>query len=277
MREERFQIYGGSVPGREHLHRGGVLVGRSNQDAFGWTSLPGSLVSVVCDGCGSGAHSEVGASLGTRLLLAAFARELRQVDGLVTEAEALLERVERRTLRDLRALLRRLGEPWEAIVHDYLLFTVVGFVLDGGTVTVFALGDGLVALDDEVLALGPFPDNAPPYLGSALLADRRDDATLHLTVVRHLPIDDLTSVAIGTDGALDLAAAADRRLPGRAELLGPLTQFWRDPRYARNPDALRRRLCLANSLRSPKEPGLLPDDTTLVVCRRRDGIEGGRE
>jgi hypothetical protein len=57
-----------------------------------------------------------------------------------------------------------------------------------------------------------------------------------------------------------------------------LSQFWEEDRYFRNPDALRRRLALINSEYTHldreagvliREPGLLPDDTTLVAIRRR--------
>lgn len=63
-----FAIGGGSIPGRTHLGRGRLLVGRHNQDAFGWTQTPHTLAAVVADGCGSGSDSEVGARLGTRWL-----------------------------------------------------------------------------------------------------------------------------------------------------------------------------------------------------------------
>ncbi|MDO8622315.1 MAG: protein phosphatase 2C domain-containing protein, partial [bacterium] len=54
-----------------------------------------------------------------------------------------------------------------------------------------------------------------------------------------------------------------------------IDQFWTDDRYFRNPDMVRRRLTLVNreAVRAEngmlaRTPGLLPDDTTLVVIRR---------
>ena len=67
-----FEIAGGSVAGRSH-----VLAGKGNQDAYHWSVEERSLVAVVCDGCGSGAESEVGAALGARLLVAEAARGTR--------------------------------------------------------------------------------------------------------------------------------------------------------------------------------------------------------
>ncbi|HKD75720.1 MAG TPA: protein phosphatase 2C domain-containing protein, partial [Ktedonobacterales bacterium] len=67
-------IAGGSVPGRAHL-----MTGRPNQDALSWVRSERALIGAVCDGCGSGAHSEVGAQLGAQLLVGALHRELAQM------------------------------------------------------------------------------------------------------------------------------------------------------------------------------------------------------
>jgi hypothetical protein len=57
-----------------------------------------------------------------------------------------------------------------------------------------------------------------------------------------------------------------------------LSQFWTGDDWFANPDLLRRRLCLAaracsrpnwEDRRLQRFPGLLPDDTTLIVIRRR--------
>ena len=58
-----FQLAFATVAGRMHH-----LSGRNNQDAYAWTQGPGGLIAVVCDGCGSGPHSEVGAQVGARLV-----------------------------------------------------------------------------------------------------------------------------------------------------------------------------------------------------------------
>ncbi len=54
-----FEVAAGSVTGRSH-----VLGGKPNQDAFAFRAADHGLVGVVCDGCGSGAHNEVGAAGG---------------------------------------------------------------------------------------------------------------------------------------------------------------------------------------------------------------------
>ena len=76
-----FQVAGGSVTGRAH-----AVLGRGNQDAFAWVDDDGVLVAVVCDGCSSGRHSEVGAHLGARLVATAVGRGVAAgADGLFLE------------------------------------------------------------------------------------------------------------------------------------------------------------------------------------------------
>jgi len=58
---DRYEIMSGSVIGHEHISLGKCLIGRNNQDAHKVVQTPHRIVGVVCDGCGSGAHSEFGA------------------------------------------------------------------------------------------------------------------------------------------------------------------------------------------------------------------------
>jgi hypothetical protein len=62
---------------------------------------------------------------------------------------------------------------------------------------------------------------------------------------------------------------SSRPIPGRSEDVGPLSQFWTDDAYYENRDMVRRRLAVLNRGR---HGGLLADDTTLVVVRRK-GLE----
>ena len=106
---------------------------------------------------------------------------------------------------------------------------------------IFTCGDGLVSVNGDPQAIGP--EEAPPYLGYALLGGEGV-----FTVRRRLPASGLDSLALGTDGALDL--------------LPRLDELSRDERVFRNPDGLRRRLVLLG------RQGLFADDATLVLLRR---------
>src|SRR5437773_2755457 len=116
--QELFDVAAGSVTGRDH-----VLAGRNNQDAYHWACLPHTVMAVVCDGCGSGKHSEVGAQIGARLIVEAMTR------ALPGPSHTFWHRVRHDTLAQLRCLAEQLGGSFTYTVQDYLLFTVVGVLV----------------------------------------------------------------------------------------------------------------------------------------------------
>lgn len=219
-----FQIAGGTVIGREHAR-----AGRNGQDAFAWGERDGVLAAAVTDGCSSAPHSEVGARLGARIVVDALLRGGSAAD--VTAA----------VLGRLRAVADALGGATGEVVHDYLLFTIVAVAIGGETARVLAAGDGLVVVNGARVRLGPFPDDAPPYLGYALL----DHDACALAPVVEIATADLTAMVLASDGA--------------AELDEP----WRDEAFFVNPDQVRRRLTLL------WRDGVLGDDATVVTVRRR--------
>lgn len=284
--QELFGFAGGSVVGRSHR-----LAGKNNQDACCCLCEKEWTIAVVCDGCSSGEHSEVGAQIGARLiaqmLAGAIRRELHRgkpEDSSHGDMEALLEHVRRSVLMRLLPLAKSMGGSLSWTINNYFLFTVVGALLTPSGGIFFSLGDGVIVVNEEVIVLGPFPANAPPYLGYGLLEGNRTGQpdSLCFQVNRVLALRELRSFLIGTDGVQDLMKAASRPLPGKVESVGSLKQFWRDEHYFLNPDMVRRRLaginrdvatCVDGSMR--KEAGLLTDDTTLIVGRRRITEEKG--
>jgi hypothetical protein len=264
--DSRFEIAGGTVTGRSH-----VLSERGNQDAYTWLARGGSLVAVVCDGCGSGAHSEVGAQLGARLVVESLSRRL--AEGAALDAPALWTALQDDVLGALRGVAVAMGGRLGETVSEHFLFTIVGLALTAERGCVFAAGDGVIAVDGEVTRLGPFPGNEPPYLGYGLL-----DRPAGLGVLRTFAAGEVGSILLGTDGAADLDDVAARPLPGGEGEVGSLAQFWREDRHFQNRDSIRRRLALINrevarpiwaERRIARAPGHLGDDATVVVVRRR--------
>ncbi len=270
-----FAVAGGSIAGRGHL-----AAGRNNQDAWATARSEHCLAAVVCDGCSSGQHSEVGAQLGARLIADAIARRYQPASAI----DDLLENVRQQVAALLASLATALAAPrdaagdqlaggrapgWRDVVTEHFLFTAVGVVVTSEVAQCFALGDGLVVLNGERWQLGPYANNEPPYLGYCLLGaggnlDLRAGPRFELGPA--LPTSELRHALIGTDGAIDLEQAAERVLDDESgAAVGPLAQFWSDPLFVRNRDAIRRRLSVLNR---PGHPGLLPDDTTLVLLRR---------
>lgn len=231
-----------AVTGARHLR-----AARNGQDAASaWCDGDRGAI-VVCDGCGAGGSSEVGARLGAKLVLAAIRARLdRDVTALWDGVRAEVGDALAEILRCMR------GDP-AALVHDYLLFTIVAAAWHGERVAVWAIGDGGYALGDREVELGPFADNQPPYLAYDLLGTPAES---------HLAVADATcgSVLVATDGAVELGlgAFADHR------------------RYFANPDALRRHL--ATLARSPeridwdcrrveRQPATLQDDGAVAILR----------
>ncbi|MBI5477966.1 MAG: protein phosphatase 2C domain-containing protein [Deltaproteobacteria bacterium] len=238
-----FQVAGGSVTGRAH-----AVLGRGNQDAFAWVDGDDALVAVVCDGCSSGRHSEVGAHLGARLVAAAVARGGGA--GVDFGRHDFWAEVRGAVLGEVSRLARAMGGDLRRTVEEFFLFTIVGAALGPERAVLFSVGDGLVVVNGAATRLGPFPDNEPPYLAYGLLEE--DGPRFVVQAVG--PVEAVQSLLVGSDGAADLS---DRQ---------PLDDFWADDRCFANPDAVRRRLTV---LARPGAGGPgLADDATLVVVRR---------
>jgi len=262
-----FEVAAGSVAGRSH-----VLAGKPNQDAFAFRKEKDGLACVVCDGCGSGAHNEVGASIGARVVVEQVLSEIE--GGANLDSAATWERLRERVLFVLSGLARAMGVTTSKEAAEFFLFTVVGLAVSRERAYVFGIGDGLFAFGREIVKLGPFPGNAPPYLGYGLFGEGP-----RFSVFRALDVSALDSALIGTDGAADYVDLEGAPRPGgRGQLVPPIASFWAEDRYFQNEDALRRTLSLINrevtrplwaERRLEKEAGLLEDDTTILVLRRR--------
>jgi hypothetical protein len=161
------QLQAAMTVGRGHLarHEGG-------QDACairrGTTREGRSFhVGVVADGCGSAAHSVVGA----KLLVAAAARETATLLAAGVSTAGLVEPVLaacRRALLGVVAAVAAGEESTRPFVESHLLATLLVLATDGDTTTVFGRGDGLVVFGDQVLVLDE--GGAPTYLAYDLFA-----------------------------------------------------------------------------------------------------------
>lgn len=278
-----FEIAGGSIPGGDHLQRGNLLVGKNNQDAWCTHQDPRTSIAIVSDGCGSQPYSEVGSRFGSQLLRTSLSRQwarhagLAKKDGFDKALPMALEATRQDVLAHLRILSQAIagdGSFSQAICENFLFTLVCGLITEQGS-AFFSIGDGLIIVNGEQLKIGPFPNNEPPYISYGLLQTRWKDEQLRFVVHRMLPTAELESFLIGSDGAADLAAAPEVKLPGYADLVGPIEQFWQNNQYFTKA-GIRRRLALINSrfvaLREgelSEENPRLKDDTTLVVGRRK--------
>lgn len=278
MLTDNWEIAGGTIIGKEHVRNQ-----KNNQDAWQIVRGEKALVAVVSDGCSAGSHSEVGAKLGSRLLAESLSRclELSAVDVFSgTVLEAVLEKVRQDVLATIRILANVLGGSFSETIENFFLFTVLGVVITEQETFLFAVGDGIFFLNGEYIELAPYADNHPSYLSYALVnTTLGGPENFRFKVVRQLPTKELENVVIGTDGVRDLILATGKKLSGQTDVVKDPTSLWLDDHFFRNPDQLRRYLTQVNRelkifdplTRVPKvEPGYLPDDTTIVILRRKE-------
>lgn len=280
-----FEIAGGSVVGTRH-----IKAGKNNQDAFYWMQTKDFTIAVVTDGCGSGKFSEVGSRIGARLFVNNFIDIINQWSQMSSRLGVInisfsniyfaLELARRLLLRDLRKLIKR-TESSSEIIGENFLFTLVGAVVTQEHSLLFYIGDGALCENGAVTELGPYPKNQPPYLAYDLFDETITGFSpkeLMFGISCEKQTCDVQSILIGTDGVMDLIRSENEKIPGKEEAVGQLSQFWENDLYFKNPDALRRRLAILNresvkvdweKREVKKESGLLPDDTTLVVIRRK--------
>ncbi|MGZ7039042.1 MAG: protein phosphatase 2C domain-containing protein, partial [Thermoanaerobaculia bacterium] len=215
-----------SVVGLDHLK-----AARNGHDAFHIEIDGERMAAVISDGCGSAPRSEVGAAIGARV----FAQELlKHGSDWDAASHAALER--------LAEIARAIGGSFEDTIRDSFLFTIVAAAIGEIETTILSCGDGVFAVNGITTTIGPYPGNAPPYMGYALLG-----GNVRLRVERTLPTSHLQSLILGTDGAAQLE----------------LAMLTADDRLFRNRDAVRRTLFAMT-----RRPPLLHDDTTLVLLRR---------
>lgn len=302
-----WSVVGGSVPGAEHLGRNDLVKGRNNQDAYTWSAFgANSLVAIVCDGCGGSPrkdeqnlwgykHSEVGAKIGAQLLLRAITSRGAQIESLNWDAQTqsapaalttVLEEARVETLVHLRQLAQAMtvpGKSFTQTVNDFFLFTTVLAIITPECTAVFAIGDGVCAINEEVVSLGPFPGNMPPYLSYSLVDTvefKHQSELLRFRLIAAKPSSEVLSVLIGSDGLIELDQVQHRHIPGQDEPAGSIRQFWADERFEKNRYAISRRLALFNSEVTQlsdklgerslvREQRLLADDTTLVLIKRK--------
>lgn len=277
MFTESLLVAGGSVVGRNHRN-----AGRNNQDFYCWQKEQDFFVGIVADGCGSHPHSEIGAKIGSRILMEQVTNSLQfycgqlsmYLDHVGDGYNSFWERVRQNTLAQLRILANSMGGSFSQTVLDYFLFSFVGVIAAGDLVTVFSCGDGIYAINGEVETIDPLEGNMPIYLAYGMmhpdnLSSVLRDQALNIRIQTYRPSSEVESFMIGTDGVEYFQKAADKPFPGKEQVVGPLSQFWTENRYFTNKDRVRRTLFLASNRKQSQHgrliEGYLADDTTLIV------------
>lgn len=281
-----FEVAAGSTTGKDHRR-----LFKNGHDAYVLYRDEDLLIGIVCDGCGSGEHSEIGAKMGARLIATAIQKHYRNTLKSSPRSDdpdmrfgpyPFWDEVRRDVLVTIWNVATQMGGHLPEVVNDYFLFTTVGAFITPHSSYFFSNGDGIIIVNGGILELGPFPNNEPPYFAYSLI---RSSLNLQhpelLGFIENvvLPTEKLQSFLIGTDGVSELLRSSDKIPPGKKETAGPISQFWEQDRYFSNPDNIRRRLNGMNhemvrydaeQEMLVREYGLLSDDTTLIVGRRKE-------
>lgn len=253
------EIASGSVPGSDHTLPG-KPAWKNNQDASFTKSVPGCTIGIVADGCGSGAQSEVGSSLGVRIFgetLFRFIMESGKDGEIPIRLRAdTLERTRMKMLGSISVLTEALSGRIGDTIETYFLFSIVGFVILEEMTYIFACGDGSYMINGVETKLGPYPGNEPPYPCYALLGKPE----LSAFSLKEYATTEVSDIAVATDGV--------DYFPGT--FTDGYARMVAENRIFTNPDTLRRFLAILNKERvedSILVPGPLKDDTTIVIAR----------
>jgi hypothetical protein len=286
----KIELTGGSVRGRDHL-----ISGKNNQDSYVVRQGNGIYVAIVTDGCGSMSGSEIGARLiaqWTADYLFTYLTEEKEYGFMLPVKDVLdtiLVDTKSFVIAAIDSACGYFPEKTFEYVTENFLCTIVGMFVYCGEVCFFSIGDGIIIINGEVIEIGPFPNNAPPYIAYNLLPSSIDPALLDFAVHRIIPLEELDNFLIGCDGVGDLIKVAGEPIPNKSDqVVKPISDFWNDDKYFKNNFAVNRTLTLISGgipkmyvIEDENDPrgfklskqivmgsGLLPDDTTLVVGRK---------
>ena len=252
-----FRIRGGRKIGREHARWG-----KNCQDgyAFKYATILGEdyLIGAVADGCGQGENSEVAGIMSPIFVvnqvqhLLRFATPLTQIPvALYPSVIGFLEAIRKQILFE---------DPQEIVgfIQNYLLATILGFVIGEDEGVVFHAGDGLIAINDEIMVIEHNKPN--PYLGYHLVprsALQSDTSELPRTfAVQTLDVTTLKHFTIASDGFTEVLL---RRMWQEAKPVSLGIQLWMN---------------WINGPRNPHpEAGLFYDDAAVVVVEQIEEVK----
>jgi hypothetical protein len=174
-----------------------------------------------------------------------------------------------------------MGDCLPSVIKDYFLFTIVIAVIGKTKSFIASIGDGFYVVNDEIMSIGPFENNAPPYVAYNAIPNAvnrsivKEEASFKIHSVMNSK--DIKNVLIATDGAEDILRNELNIVPGKKNgFVGSLDQFWTNDLFFNNKAALDRRLVQlardSSKLRDGllvHERGYLMDDTTIISIRRK--------
>jgi hypothetical protein len=255
---ELYSLRAASVIGTEHRDQW-----RNNQDAYAMISEGLFSFGIVCDGCGSTAHAEVGAKL-----IATKAKQIAHtLVGAICEREwtpkpeLMARSLKTELLYFLRSLKMQLDEE---SFRETMACTLLGFILFEEEGCLFYRGDGFYAVDGIVYQLSS-ENNAPDYLIYDVDHPQEDSLIIE-------PIDKpFSQVMVGTDGFEWWSRRESQLLPDQTREIGSVESFLEEAEFDTSVKMQRflQRVQTPRIVEGSRRDGLLKDDTTLIIAEKR--------
>lgn len=265
--------YGATVPGHKHIKEL-----RNNQDGYSIMRSDHLIVGVVTDGCTTSkkySNNEVGAKLFPSLITKVIADRIADNEESVI-TQRFWNLVSQDVLAKISTIADMLPGKKSENIKDYLLFTIVGFVVYENTVILFNCGDGVYGINDNLQIIKPASTELQPYLSYQLTS--LDDTHLlthcKINILKIVGLEVVENLIIATDGLVDILSLDNKIIPMTKTSAGHLAEFWKDPRVLANPHIAQNKLAAMNKKSFTVDYGnkevlhfdeLMEDDTTFIV------------
>ncbi|MEK7610823.1 MAG: hypothetical protein AAB486_00425 [Patescibacteria group bacterium] len=255
-----FVVRDGSVPGADH-----VAKARNCQDGKGWRRIIVNdkeyLVAACSDGCGSGLHTEVIASLLPLYVIGQIGHLLTFETPVLSVPAALYAHV-----------LAYLEFQWKNIpfssrkelvdfIKNYLLATLYGFIIGDEDSVLFHAGRGYTVVNGVVDAIEHLQGDPYPAYHLVPRSDWQEPSMVlprSFTVVS-LKTANIFNLGVATDGAMGTLPGGKTGLLLPRLLVDAFT----------GESGVQRWLNLINGPRNPHpEDGTFADDTTVILAER---------
>lgn len=241
---QKFTHTKGSIIGSTHRNNF-----KNNQD-FHWViEDENSIIAIVADGCGSGAHSEVGAGLITPIIADKIKRFLQDnsiEDSIRLSFESIVE-----FIKDLSP---KYPLNQAETIENFFLFTIVGAIITKDETVIFTVGDGVYAINGSIHVIDQ--NNAPNYLGYYTLKNTSPEFTINVK----MPTEAVDSIIIASDGATDIIKNQDQQVKFGLQMkkVGNLTQFIEG-------DMRGSSIRMVKHLNVLSKQNMVSDDTTIIT------------
>lgn len=213
----------------------------NNQDFVLVKSFEGIEICLVADGCGSGANSEVGAQLGLNYL----AKVIKESEG-----KSWQQNLGEKLRNYSRDLANNHSENPKDFIRNYLLYTVIGYVMKDGIRTLFSCGDGVKIIEGNIDIINQ--DNRPNYVNNALLGNTSGEF-----LFEEIP-STASPILIGSDGVEDLIEGINK---------GEVSEYPSIEALINDEDNFTNPIQLPRLLQKYSRNGILRDDTTLILIK----------